>query len=55
MERSLRIEQGNVVLATKGRSKGESSPESNLRDMENVPLNEDVEAYFTDWENLDDP
>ena len=46
VERPLRDEQGNVVLATKGRNKGEQQPDSNLRDTENVPLNEDVQEYF---------
>jgi type I restriction enzyme M protein len=46
VERPLRDEQGNVVLATKGREKGKTQPDSNLRDTENVPLSEDVEEYF---------
>ena len=35
-----------MVLAAKRKSKGEPQPDSNLRDTENVPLNEDVKAYF---------
>jgi type I restriction enzyme M protein len=46
VERPLRDELGNVVLAAKGRNKGEPMPDSSLRDTENVPLNEDLEAYF---------
>jgi type I restriction enzyme M protein len=46
VERPLRDEAGNVVLSTKGKSKGEPQPDSELRDSENVPLNENVDAYF---------
>jgi type I restriction enzyme M protein len=46
VERPLRDEQGNVVLAAKGKNKGEPQPDSNLRDTENVPLSENVEVYF---------
>ena len=46
VERPLRDKQGNAVLATKGRSKGEPQPDSDLRDTENVPLKEDVQEYF---------
>jgi type I restriction enzyme M protein len=46
VERPLRDEFGNVVLATKGKLKGQPQPDANLRDTENVPLGEDVEAYF---------
>jgi putative transposon-encoded protein len=35
-----------VVLATKGKAKGKPTPDSALRDTENVPLSETVEAYF---------
>jgi len=34
------------VLSTKGKTKGKPSPDSSLRDTENVPLSEDVQAYF---------
>src|SRR5258706_2453217 len=37
---------GNVVLGTKSKGKGKPSPDSALRDTENVSLSEDVEAYF---------
>ena len=46
VERPLRDEKGNVVLVAKGKSKGEPQPDTSLRDTENVPLQEDVEAYF---------
>jgi type I restriction enzyme M protein len=45
-ERPLRDENGNTVLATKGKLKGKPQPDSNLRDTENVPLAEDIDAYF---------
>ena len=47
VERPLRDEKGNIVLATKGRQKGQPQPDSSLRDTENVPLSENVETYFT--------
>jgi len=46
VERPQRDEAGNVVLGTKGKLKGKPVADSSLRDTENVPLNEDVEAYF---------
>jgi type I restriction enzyme M protein len=46
VERPLRDEKGKVVLATKGKAKGKPMPDPDLRDTENVPLKEDVEAYF---------
>ena len=46
VERPLRDENGQIVLATKGKQKGQPQADSNLRDTENVPLNEDVENYF---------
>jgi type I restriction enzyme M protein len=46
VERPLRDEKGEVVLGTKGKEKGKPQSDSNLRDTENVPLSEDVEAYF---------
>ncbi|MFN7130745.1 MAG: N-6 DNA methylase [Myxococcales bacterium] len=46
VERPLRDEQGKPVLATKGKGKGKPMPDADLRDTENVPLTEDVEAYF---------
>ena len=46
VERPERDEHGAVVLATKGKSKGQPVPDSALRDTENVPLSEDVNDYF---------
>jgi type I restriction enzyme M protein len=46
VERPLRDEQGNVLLGTKGKQKGKPQPDASLRDTENVPLGEDVDAYF---------
>ena len=46
VERPLRDEAGNIVKGTKGKLKGKVQPDANLRDTENVPLSEDVEAYF---------
>ncbi len=46
IERPLRDETGEVVLSTKGKTKGKPQADSNLRDTENVPLNQDIEEYF---------
>jgi len=46
IERPLRDEQGQVVLGLKGKQKGKPQPDSALRDTENVPLAEDIQAYF---------
>jgi type I restriction enzyme M protein len=46
VERPLRDEQGNVILGTKGKQKGQPQPDSSLRDTENVPLKGDIQAYF---------
>ena len=46
VERPTRDEQGNIVLAAKGKAKGKPMPDADLRDTENVPLAEDVQAYF---------
>jgi type I restriction enzyme M protein len=46
VERPERDEHSNVVLATKGKTKGQPVPDSALRDTENVPLSEDVNDYF---------
>jgi len=46
VERPLRDERGKVVLASKGKQKGQPQPDANLRDTENVPLQEDVQRYF---------
>ena len=42
----MRDENGQIVLATKGKQKGKPQPDSSLRDTENVPLSEDIEDYF---------
>lgn len=46
VERPQRDEQGKVVLGVKGKQKGKPQPDTSLRDTENVPLNEDIQAYF---------
>jgi type I restriction enzyme M protein len=46
VERPLRDAQGKVVLGTKGKGAGKPVSDSALRDTENVPLAEEVEAYF---------
>jgi type I restriction enzyme M protein len=46
VERPLRDEAGKAVLGTKGKQKGKPQPDTSMRDTENVPLSEDVEAYF---------
>jgi len=46
VERPLRDAAGKVVLGVKGKAKGQPQPDSALRDTENVPLSEDVAAYF---------
>ncbi|MBQ4853508.1 SAM-dependent DNA methyltransferase [Rhodanobacter sp. B2A1Ga4] len=46
VERPLRDEQGRIVLGQKGKQKGLPQADSSLRDTENVPLGEDIQAYF---------
>jgi len=46
VERPLKDEAGNLILGQKGKQKGKSQPDSTLRDTENVPLSDDIEAYF---------
>jgi len=46
VDRPLRDEQGSIILATKGKQKGRPQPDPALRDTENVPLKEDIRAYF---------
>jgi type I restriction enzyme M protein len=46
VERPERDAAGNVVLSTKGKSKGKPVPDASLRDTENVPLGEDIDSYF---------
>jgi type I restriction enzyme M protein len=50
VERPLRDENGKPVLGEKGKRSskkaGKPQPDSSLRDTENVPLSQDVQAYF---------
>ncbi|MEZ5305078.1 MAG: class I SAM-dependent DNA methyltransferase [Verrucomicrobiales bacterium] len=46
VERPQRDEAGKVVRGAKGKGKGKPVPDAALRDTENVPLAEDVDAYF---------
>jgi len=46
VERPERDAAGKIVLAAKGKGKGQPAPDAALRDTENVPLSEDVETYF---------
>ena len=46
VERPERDGTGQIVLAAKGKAKGKPMADSSLRDTENVPLSEDIDAYF---------
>ena len=46
VERPSRDAEGKVIIATKGKNRGKPQADTNLRDTENIPLNEDVEEYF---------
>ncbi|UYH51233.1 type I restriction-modification system subunit M [Candidatus Kirkpatrickella diaphorinae] len=46
VERPLRDEQGAIVLGVKGKQKGKKQPDTTLRDTENIPLSDDIGAYF---------
>ena len=46
VERPLRDVGGNIILGLRGKAKGKPQADSSLRDTENVPLSDDVEAYF---------
>jgi type I restriction enzyme M protein len=46
VERPERDAAGKVVLGSKGKGKGKPVPDSSLRDTENVPLSDDIAAYF---------
>ena len=46
VERPLREQAGETVRGTKGKLKGKPLPDPELRETENVPLSEDVDAYF---------
>ena len=46
VERPERDEDGEIVRIARGKNKGQPKPDTSLRDTENVPLTEDVDAYF---------
>ena len=46
IERPLRDDKGEIVMASKGKRKGQPEPDPSLRDTENVPLGQDVFEYF---------
>ena len=46
VERPERDADGSVVLGAKGKAKGRPMPDPARRDTENVPLSEDIDAYF---------
>jgi type I restriction enzyme M protein len=46
VERPLLDDDGRPVVGQKGKAKGKPLPDSALRDTENVPLAEDIDAYF---------
>ncbi|KMS55206.1 restriction endonuclease subunit M [Novosphingobium barchaimii LL02] len=46
VERPLLGEDGKTLLGQRGKAKGKVQPDTSLRDTENVPLTEDIEAYF---------
>jgi hypothetical protein len=46
VDRPLRDKEGRVLTTQRGKGKGGSQADSDLRDTENVPLSEDIEQYF---------
>ncbi|MFZ1220726.1 MAG: class I SAM-dependent DNA methyltransferase [Chthoniobacterales bacterium] len=46
VERPERDAAGKIILAAKGKGKGQPIPDTALRDTENVALGEDVDNYF---------
>ncbi|TAZ51025.1 SAM-dependent DNA methyltransferase [Rhizobium ruizarguesonis] len=46
VERPLRDERGQIILGERGKQKGKHQPDASLREIENVPLGEDVETFF---------
>jgi len=46
VERPLRDENGNAIISSKGKTKGQPQSDANLRDTENVLLSKNVEEYF---------
>jgi len=46
VERPLRNDSGEIILSSKGKSKGKPLPDVSLRDTESIPLTENIEEYF---------
>lgn len=46
VERPVYDEDGNIIKETKGKRKGQPKIDTKLRDTEDVPLSEDIDAYF---------
>jgi type I restriction enzyme M protein len=46
VESPLRDENGNPAVSAKGKNKGKPDADPDLRDTENVPLKEKIDAYF---------
>lgn len=46
VERPLKDTDGNDVLITKGKQKGQIQPDSNLRETENIPLTDNIQDFF---------
>jgi type I restriction enzyme M protein len=46
VDRPERDAGGQIVVGSKGKAKGKPMADSSLRDTENVPLSEDIAAYF---------
>lgn len=46
VERPLCDDAGNILVGLKGKQKGLPQADSSLRDTENVPLTDEVQAYF---------
>jgi len=46
VERPLRNDSGEIILSSKGKSKGKPLPDVALRDTESIPLTENIEEYF---------
>jgi type I restriction enzyme M protein len=46
VERPKRDEAGEIVMGAKGKGKGKPVADTSLRDTENIPLGENIKAYF---------
>jgi type I restriction enzyme M protein len=46
IDRPLRDEKGQIILSTKGKTKGMPQADSELRDTENIPLKKSIQDYF---------